>query len=391
MRSNLINDGGPDLDACPRLTTTLRPNLITALATNSLGDLVPKLSLDGDNLERIGASRIDGRRSRFSAGPGRIGGDVSFFMARGSPPSTPLQFKCFLYSSEIGKGCPWSFSRRFDCRRHEKTHLTGDALVEELHYCPLGTGCHADFKNLQLSNLRTHIRAVHHDIQHLICQDCMPFVLTADPAAFNRHKIEKHSDLQPVLHTIHNPTPPAMPVPFPQALPQPSTSKITLAPLSTLIRHPPAPLLPPPCSIIIRAKLPLPENRRLKPIVPRRRHDWHVAPTRPYIARYLNTVPKLRDFLRDACGVELRPPRTRRHLPSPVSSSMTGSGSVSTSPSASQSTPPTRNATISPPPLQWVGSLTVPEPIMDTNYSRFRFVGGNVISMRLDSRVLPAP
>ncbi|PBK94346.1 hypothetical protein ARMGADRAFT_1029477 [Armillaria gallica] len=66
------------------------------------------------------------------------------------------------------------FNRKHDRDRHERIHLKGAARVEHLHYCPLGSHCPHDFKNLQLGNLRMHIKTVHRDIQHLICQTQQP-------------------------------------------------------------------------------------------------------------------------------------------------------------------------------------------------------------------------
>ncbi len=52
-----------------------------------------------------------------------------------------------------------------------------------------------------LHRLRLHeahnIYITSRDIQHLICQVCKPFVLTADPAAFARHQAEKHGGWHP--------------------------------------------------------------------------------------------------------------------------------------------------------------------------------------------------
>ncbi|KAK0200169.1 hypothetical protein DFS33DRAFT_1490607 [Desarmillaria ectypa] len=221
--------------------------------------------------------------------------------------------------------------------------------------------------------------------------------------AFAQHQREKHHDLQPtpLIRIVANPTPPATPASTPPAVLQPSTrAKITLVPLATLIRSRPTPTPPetPPCSFILCANLPLPANCRLKPITPchRRRNQWYVAPTPYYLQKHSSTVPMLRDFLRSVCGIELLPKRRpiRRHLPSPTSSSESepmSSRSSPFSPSASQSPYPVSQQTTSTSTLQWVGALTTPNPIKDTQYSRFRFIGGNVVSMRLDSQVLPAP
>ncbi|PBK68028.1 hypothetical protein ARMSODRAFT_1005033 [Armillaria solidipes] len=246
---------------------------------------------------------------------------------RGDPPYPPLEHRCSY--TEDGKPCQWSFNRRYDRDRHEKTHLEADARLENLHYCPLGSHCPHEFKNLQLGNLRTHIKTV------------QPFVLTADPVAFARHQVEKHGGRHPALlpRTVPNLTPPATPAPSPPALSRSSTpERITLVPLATLdrARPTPTPPMPPPYSFIVRAQPPLPaEGLCLQPIIvprPTRREA-----RQPYFRTHSRAIPTLRDFLRDTCGIELTQCHRPTHrLPSPPTSSsseseLTRSGSSSSS------------------------------------------------------------
>ncbi|KAK0441248.1 uncharacterized protein EV420DRAFT_1485705 [Desarmillaria tabescens] len=312
---------------------------------------------------------------------------------RGIPPRIPLRYKCILY----GTDCKWSFNRSYDCHRHKRQHLEGDARAEHLHYCPLGTGCPLDFKNLQLGNLRIHIKTI------------QPFVLTTDLEAFAQHQAEKHGDLQPsaLPRIITSPLPSETPVSSPPALSQHTTpAKITLVPLATLIRGQPAPMPPKmlPCSFIQRARLPLPEDCCLTPIMPHRHDSWHCAAPTPYkFKAHSRIVPTLRNFLRDDCGIELIPKRRliHCHLPSLTGpfespeSALMSSGSSSSSPDTSHPGPhprsPISQQTTNTSTLRWVGAVTVSDPINDTQYSRFRFVGDKVLSTRPDSQVFPAP
>ncbi|KAK0437384.1 hypothetical protein EV421DRAFT_1739097 [Armillaria borealis] len=278
----------------------------------------PQFVLSGNYLDfgfqTIGGSRRDGMQSRFSAGAREIEGiflpsslvflKSSFNLHRckkvrlqilqlwpfvslshllssdlltlnslqcGDPPNPPLEHKCSFIKD--GKPCKWSFNRRYDCDRHKRSHLKGAARVEHLHYCPLGTSCPMKFKNLQLANLRMHIKTVHRDIQHLICQMCRPFVLTADPVAFAQHQAEKHGRLHLALlpRIVPNPTPPATLGSSPPTLSRSTTpDRITLVPLATLLRYPPTPThpMPPSCSFIVHVQLLLPaEGPCLQPII----------------------------------------------------------------------------------------------------------------------------
>ncbi|KAK0220850.1 hypothetical protein EDD85DRAFT_276669 [Armillaria nabsnona] len=261
-------------------------------------------------------------------------------MAVRDPRNSPLEHQCRCFIDGTTAPCPSSFNRKHDRDRHERIHLKGAARVEHLHYCPLGSHCPHDFKNLQLGNLRTHIKTVHQDIQHLICQVCRPFVLTTDPAAFAQHQAEKHGGRHPapLPRFVPNPTPPTTPASSPPALSRSTTpERITLVPLATLLRYLPAttPPMPPPCSFIVQAQPPLPaEGPCLKPIIPPRRPR---EARKPYCRTHTRAIPTLRDFLRNTCGIEL----TQRHrLPSPPTSSyseseLTRSGSLSSSPNAS--------------------------------------------------------
>ncbi|SJL16519.1 uncharacterized protein ARMOST_20045 [Armillaria ostoyae] len=293
-------------------------------------------------------------------------------LQRGDPAYPPLEHRCSYIKD--GEPCQWSFNRRYDRDRHEKTHLEADARLENLHYCPLGSHCPHDFKNLQLGNLRTHIKTVHQDIQHLICQVCRPFVLTADPEAFARHQAEKHGGPHPAPspRIVSNPTPPTTPASSPPALSRSSTpERITLVPLATLdrARPTPTPPMPPPCSFIVRAQPPLPaEGPCLQPIVVPRRPRREAR--KPYCRTHSRAIPTLRDFLRDTCGIELtqchRP--THHRLPSPPTSSsseseLTRSGSPSSSFNGSGFSSPIGQATTSTAALQWPGPPPTPNQI----------------------------
>ncbi|KAK0476354.1 hypothetical protein IW261DRAFT_1594996, partial [Armillaria novae-zelandiae] len=140
-------------------------------------------------------------------------------MVRRDPPNPPLHFKCD-YLDDV-KPCKWSFKTEHDLHRHQLIHLEGDAREEQLYHCPLGTGCRMRFNSLQLPNLRAHIKTVHRDIKHLICQVCRPFVFIADPVAFARHQAEAHDSDGP---QSTRPIPRVNPIP---AAPAPSSSVIS--------------------------------------------------------------------------------------------------------------------------------------------------------------------
>ncbi|KAK0214385.1 hypothetical protein IW262DRAFT_1466125 [Armillaria fumosa] len=231
-------------------------------------------------------------------------------MARRAPHHHPGKHECRYFKNGTTTRCRSSFDRKHDRDRHERIHLEGAARAKYLHHCPLGSRCSHDFKNLQLGNLRTHIKTVHRDIQHLICQACRPFVLTADTAALARHQAEHHSRRRPARppRTVCNPTPPTTPESSPPALSRFSTPEtIELVPLAALNRLRPAlaPAIPPHYSFtIVDAQQPLPaEGPHLEPIVP----PPHPREARkPYSDRaHSRAIPTLRNFLRDTCGIEL--------------------------------------------------------------------------------------
>ncbi|KAK0476331.1 hypothetical protein IW261DRAFT_1642022 [Armillaria novae-zelandiae] len=238
-------------------------------------------------------------------------------MARCAPQHHAGKYECRYFKNGTTTRCRLSFDRQHDCDRHERTHLRGAARAKYLHHCPLGSRCHRDFKNLQLGNLRTHIKTVHRDIQHLICQICRPFVLTADPAAFARHQAEQHSGWHPAQQprTVSNPTPPTTPASSPPDLSPPSAPKtIKSVPLATRNRARPVPnpAMYPHCSFMImdtQRRLPA-EGPRLKPIVPP--PDPREARTPDY-GTQSRALPPLRDFLRDTCGIELTQRRHHAH------------------------------------------------------------------------------
>ncbi|SJL16491.1 uncharacterized protein ARMOST_20017 [Armillaria ostoyae] len=250
------------------------------------------------------------------------------------------------------------------------------------------------FKNLQLPNLRTHIKTVHRDIKHLICQLCRPFVLTRNPADFARHRAEKHTSPQSaplprIILTLASSLP---------ALSRPITpARITLVPLTTLRRARPTPTTPSPLasSFIVHAKPPCSESTDLEALLPPCCDDCYVVP-KPYLKTHSSLIPTLHDFLRDECGIELIPHHPTHHrLPSLLTSSpeseLMSSGSSSSSLSTSGFSPPISQTTTSATTLQWPGSVSTPNPMSDTEYSRFRFIGRNVVSTHLDSQVLPTP
>ncbi|SJL16480.1 uncharacterized protein ARMOST_20006 [Armillaria ostoyae] len=104
------------------------------------------------------------------------------------------------------KQCDEWFTWRSDVKRHTKIHLLGKSLEEEMHPCPITeTGCNKSM--LQLSNLKSHVRAKHPDIKYLVCFDCRPeFRLFYDTAALADHVQLEHPPIQ--KQTIHGPPKP---------------------------------------------------------------------------------------------------------------------------------------------------------------------------------------
>ncbi|PBK67991.1 hypothetical protein ARMSODRAFT_1044118 [Armillaria solidipes] len=104
------------------------------------------------------------------------------------------------------KQCDEWFTRRSDVKRHAKIHLLGELLEEEMHPCPITeTGCNKSM--LQLSNLKSHVRAKHPDVKHLVCFDCRPeFRRFYDIAALADHVQLEHPPIR--KRTIHSPPKP---------------------------------------------------------------------------------------------------------------------------------------------------------------------------------------
>ncbi|KAK0214399.1 hypothetical protein IW262DRAFT_1466136 [Armillaria fumosa] len=288
-------------------------------------------------------------------------------MARRGPPYPPLKFRCD-YRDGV-KRCEWSFKTEHGLHRHQLIHLEGDAREEHLYYCRLGTGCPLRFKNLQLPNLRAHIKTVHRDIEHLICQVCKPFMFIADPVAFTQHQAEAHDSPQSTT-SIPRITPiPTAPASSSWVISQSKTpERITLVPLETLPRTQPTPITPRhPTSFIVRTIPPLPESLDLEALHPPYCSDWDVAPEDDNT--HSSAIPTLREFLWEMCGIELIPAQwaylpIHRHLSaSPTSSTgsePTISGSSSSSLSATVFPSPISEPTTSATTLQSLGSLSTP-------------------------------
>ncbi|KAJ7226536.1 hypothetical protein B0H12DRAFT_1328689 [Mycena haematopus] len=96
------------------------------------------------------------------------------------PPNPPLPHPCLV------DGCPWSYARPFDLRRHNLTHMSPEERAEHMHRCPY-SGC--TFSALQASNLRTHLRT-HTGEKPESCPNCD--YTTGDPASLTTHRKTVH-------------------------------------------------------------------------------------------------------------------------------------------------------------------------------------------------------
>ncbi|PBK94372.1 hypothetical protein ARMGADRAFT_1099089 [Armillaria gallica] len=245
------------------------------------------------------------------------------------------------------KQCDERFTRRSDVKRHAKIHLLGESLEEQKHPCLITeTGC--DKSMLQLSNLKSHIKAKHPDVLHLVCFDCRPeFQRFHDTAALadhiqvehppnlkqtrqtkRRRKMSKRS-LSPTLPPIVSlsddnsdvfPPPPAGRFPLPPLDPPPRKPRVKLPdcisiPPSAFPKDEPEP----PCS---------PSHRRTQwyraPQPQSQLQPEDLAPTRRCHLTIRNPST-LHKKARDACVFE-----HARQLPSPAPSS-SGAGESSRS------------------------------------------------------------
>ncbi|KAK0214411.1 hypothetical protein IW262DRAFT_1466147 [Armillaria fumosa] len=100
--------------------------------------------------------------------------------------------------------CKKRFTREFDVKRHQKTHLDEELLKQEKHSCPVTeTGC--DAASLQLSNVKAHIKTKHIDIFHLMCFDCRPaFQRFHDTVALADH-VELEHPFKPRRKVVKHP------------------------------------------------------------------------------------------------------------------------------------------------------------------------------------------
>ncbi|KAK0200187.1 hypothetical protein DFS33DRAFT_1277671 [Desarmillaria ectypa] len=275
-------------------------------------------------------------------------------------------------------GCNKKFTRRHDVRRHAKIHLEGEPLAMEKYACLVTeTGC--DFGNLQLSNLKAHIGAMHPDVKHLICFDCRPtYRRFEDTAALTDHVQAGHLLTQKLSR--RRTIPPSKPyrkiTKHPQNIVSPLPPSPVCPPLPT-DRFPLPPTAPPPQ----KATLPLfitipasafPKEEPERPRDPSRpQPQWYRAPQPPCHSR--PRISSLRKKTRNASSIKKRV----RQLPSPAPS---GGGSSSTSSrfpspprpitraSAINRLPsPYSSGTSSPTHKRVISTPTDLEPIQDTD------------------------
>ncbi|KAJ7058427.1 hypothetical protein C8F01DRAFT_1148186 [Mycena amicta] len=104
------------------------------------------------------------------------------------PPDEELQFPCPV------DGCPWSFPRDQDLKRHSVQHLTSEEREAKKVHCPYAE---CPFKTLQASNLATHIRAKHTGEKPHQCSECS--YTASDHSCLNRHRKNHHNYNPPRL------------------------------------------------------------------------------------------------------------------------------------------------------------------------------------------------
>ncbi|KAJ6493432.1 hypothetical protein C8R45DRAFT_1136652 [Mycena sanguinolenta] len=98
------------------------------------------------------------------------------------PPNPPLSLLC------PQTGCPWSFSKTTDLRRHLPRHMSPEEREKRMYKCP-DPGC--TYKTLQKSNLQTHYNSVHTGLKPLVCKQCE--YRASDPSTLHRHMRSMHA------------------------------------------------------------------------------------------------------------------------------------------------------------------------------------------------------
>ncbi|KAJ7741157.1 hypothetical protein DFH07DRAFT_59043 [Mycena maculata] len=93
-----------------------------------------------------------------------------------TPPCPPLRFPC------PEQGCPWSYDRQSDLKRHSVRHMSPEEKSRRMYACP-EIGC--THKALQKSNLATHYNAKHSGLKPHICTKCS--YCAADPSCLHKH------------------------------------------------------------------------------------------------------------------------------------------------------------------------------------------------------------
>ncbi|KAJ7478719.1 hypothetical protein B0H11DRAFT_1282154 [Mycena galericulata] len=98
-----------------------------------------------------------------------------------TPPCPPLRFRC------TAQGCPWSYARGSDLKRHNQRHMSTEEKEKHMIPCPM-EGC--THKALQKSNMDTHYTAKHTGFRPHICPNCT--YCAADPSCLHKHMRAKH-------------------------------------------------------------------------------------------------------------------------------------------------------------------------------------------------------
>ncbi|KAJ7143948.1 hypothetical protein C8R44DRAFT_915769 [Mycena epipterygia] len=93
-----------------------------------------------------------------------------------TPPCPPLRFRC------TQEGCPWSYARQSDLKRHMPRHMSSKEKEQLLYRCE-EPGC--THHTLQKSNMETHYIAKHTALKPHICDQCS--YSAADPSCLYKH------------------------------------------------------------------------------------------------------------------------------------------------------------------------------------------------------------
>ncbi|KAJ7087947.1 hypothetical protein B0H15DRAFT_801020 [Mycena belliarum] len=100
-----------------------------------------------------------------------------------TPPSPPLHIRC------TQPGCPWSFAKQYDLKRHLPQHMSPEDKAALMMHCT-EPGC--TYKTLQQSNMKTHMNAKHTGEKPHKCTVC-PYA-SADPSSLYRHMLTIHPE-----------------------------------------------------------------------------------------------------------------------------------------------------------------------------------------------------